>query len=434
MMNRAEQVIRKALEETKTFDPHCHLRLEKPTADTLADILQYHHVWIELVSSGMGQREVAESGLPQELADPGLPALERAARILKHLPNIENTTLGMLLRWLLKDLYGIDALTQSNLEQVGALVESRGRDRAWIDELLGNRCGILASASVEYQGAPCSPALLRARELFVMNLVNGKQSPAEILAGWEKSFGREIRNAADYQDFLRAMVESLQGVDFRFIGLWVLPYLASEPPAERSVTTIIEKARGHEQLSQEEVGAFCTYGVVCLLELLRKTSIRLIQLIVGAEVLLPHRSVTQWDGAFCGSLGRLANRFEDFHFSLSAASDAFTQDLGILAKHLPNISVAGYWWHTLYPFYLRKSIETRLDMVPLNKIIAYFSDAYHAEWCYPKLKLVKQVMLEILSERVARGWYGTELALRIVRMLFYENPMAIYGFSSSHTQ
>jgi hypothetical protein len=186
--------------------------------------------------------------------------------------------------------------------------------------------------------------------------------------------------------------------------------------------------RSHEQVSQEEVGAFCIYGLTRLLELLRKTSIRLIQLIVGAEVLLPHRSVTQWDGAFCGSMGRLANRFEDFHFSLSAASDAFTQDLGILAKHLPNISVAGYWWHTLYPFYLRKSLETRLDMVPLNKIIAFFSDAYHAEWCYPKLKLVKQVLLEILNERVARGWYSTELALRIVRQLFYENPMAIYRF------
>ncbi len=429
-MNRAEQALQEALEETKTFDPHCHLRLAKPTADTLADILQYHHVWIELVSSGMDQKEVAESGLPQELMDPGLPALQRAARILKHLPNIENTTLGLLLRWLLKDLYGIEALSQSNLEQACTLVESRGRDPAWIRELLRNRCGIEASISVEYQGAPCSPALFRARELFVVNLTSGKQSPAEILASWEKSFSKEIRNAADYQDFLQATVDSLQAFDFRFIGLWVLPYLANEPPAERSVTAIIEKVRKHEQVSKEELGAFCTYGLVRLLELTRKTSIRLIQLIVGAEVLLPHRSVTQWDGAFCGSMGRLANRFEDFHFSLSAASDAFTQDLGILAKHLPNISVAGYWWHTLYPFYLRKSLETRLDMVPLNKIIAFFSDAYFAEWCYPKLKLVKQVMLEILKERVAKGWYSTDLALRIIRMLFYENSIAIYRFPS----
>jgi hypothetical protein len=127
-------------------------------------------------------------------------------------------------------------------------------------------------------------------------------------------------------------------------------------------------------------------------------------------------------------MARLANRFEDFHFSLSSASDAFTQDLGILAKHCPNISVAGYWWHTLYPFYVRKSLETRLDMVPMNKIIAYFSDAYHAEWCYPKLKLVKQVVLQILKERIERQWYSLETALQIVQKIFYENPKRIYQF------
>ena len=172
---------------------------------------------------------------------------------------------------------------------------------------------------------------------------------------------------------------------------WVVPYVTNEPPSEDAITRIIRKVKNEGTLSREEIGGFCHFGIQTLLQALRKTSLRTIQLIVGAEVLPPHRSIAQWSAGFSGAMGRIACRFEDFHFNASSASDAYTQDLGVLARHIPNISVAGYWWHTLYPFYIRKSLETRLDMVPTNKIIGYFSDAYHAEWCYPKLKMVKQI-------------------------------------------
>jgi hypothetical protein len=66
-------------------------------------------------------------------------------------------------------------------------------------------------------------------------------------------------------------------------------------------------------------------------------------------------------------------------------------------------------------------------MVPGNKIIAYFSDAYHAEWCYPKLRLVKEIVADVLSERVERGWYSLDLALDLVQRLFCDNAREIYG-------
>ncbi|MCJ7750533.1 MAG: hypothetical protein MUQ65_05510, partial [Armatimonadetes bacterium] len=152
-----------------------------------------------------------------------------------------------------------------------------------------------------------------------------------------------------------------------------------------------------------------------------------LQVIVGAEVLSPHRSLTHWSPEFPGTLGRLAGEFEDFHLSCSTASDLYTQDLAILAKHVPNISVGGYWWHTLYPSYIRKSLETRLDIVPASKIVAFFSDAYHAEWCYPKIKLVKRIFGDVLLDRVAQGLLTTEIALSLIRQVFYENPKRIYG-------
>ena len=122
-----------------------------------------------------------------------------------------------------------------------------------------------------------------------------------------------------------------------------------------------------------------------------------------------------------------SGRFDDFQFNLSTASDVHTQDLGVLAKHVPNISVAGHWWHTLYPAYIRKAVETRIDMVPMNKIVAFFSDAYHAEWCCPKLRLIKEIWCEVLTERVTRGWMDLPTAEDLIEHAFYLNPKRIYG-------
>jgi hypothetical protein len=222
-------------------------------------------------------------------------------------------------------------------------------------------------------------------------------------------------------------VARLDSANLKFLGLWVLPFLTDAQIREQDTASVLRKVKANEPLSHAEVGGFGFFGVCCLLEALRKTPLRTIQVIVGAEVLPPHRSVTYWSGQFTGAIARIAGQFEDFHFNLSSASDLYTQDLGILAKHIPNISVAGYWWHTLYPFYIRKSIETRLDMIPMNKIVAYFSDAYHAEWCYPKLKLVKALWADVLRERVEKGWLDANAATDLIHAVFWENPKRIYG-------
>lgn len=426
-MNDAQRLIRKAIEDVRIIDPHCHLRLAKPAADTLADIVLYHHVWTELISSGMSQFEVSASGLPHELKDPEMAPLDRVRRSLKYLPAVRNTTLGLFLRWILLDLYGVDQLTESNLEAVFADAARNGADPAWQERLLREHCGIEVNISVEAHTSPYSPRMRKAREVFPANLIHGKMTSLDILAGWESTFGREIRSAHDYTAFLEKTIAGLPVGDLHFLGWWVVPYITHAMSTEEEVTRTLRKVRAGNPLTHDEIGGVCRFGMTAMLQALRKTPLRTIQVIVGAEVLPPHRSLTHWDGNFCGAIGRVANQFEDFRFDLSAASDAYTQDLCILARHIPNISVAGYWWHTFYPHYIRKSLETRLDAVPSNKITAYFSDAYHAEWCYPKLKMVKQILEEILVERVGKGWYDLDIALDLIPKLFYENPKAIYG-------
>jgi hypothetical protein len=421
--------ISEALKTVKVIDPHCHLNAAKPAGANLADIVLYHHVWIELVSSGMGQREVTLAGLPHELVDPQMEPLERVRRLLPYLPNIRNTTVGTLLGWLLQDLYGFKgSLDKSNLEGLAAAVEKTGSDPAWPERFYSEICGIEQAITVEAWKGKRFERIQGADERFrLLNLADGKVSLHERLEQMAAILGREVKTSSDYRDFIAKLVADPSRGAPVFIGAWMPAYFTDELADDANATRIIGNARDGKPLSRVELGSVSYYGMVHALEELRKTTIRTIQLIVGAEVLLPHRAITEWDGRFCGAAGRLASRFEDFRFSLSAASDLYTQDIAIMAKHIPNVSVVGYWWHTLYPHYIRKSIETRLDVVPASKIIGFFSDAYHCEWCWPKLRMVKQVTGEILVERVAKGWYDLDTALAIIPTIFHDAPKAIYG-------
>lgn len=372
---------------------------------------------------------MTKAGLPHELVDPQMDPLERVKRVLPHLPKIRNTTVGMLLGWLFADLYGCKGyIDKSNMEELAAAVARTGSDDTWRERLFWDICGIEEAITVEPWKGKRYERIVAADERFrMLNIAEGKFSPREKLEQMGAILGREIRTSSDYVDFIGKLVDDPTRGPTVFIGAWMPACITDELADGANVTRIIKKAREGKPLSRVELGSVSYYGMVHDLEKLRKTPIRTIQLIVGAEVLLPHRAIPEWDGSFTAAAARLACKFEDFRFNMSAASDLYTQDLGVLAKHIPNVSLAGYWWHTLYPFYIRKSLETRLDMVPASKIIAFFSDAYHAEWCWPKLRLVKQIVGEILVERVQKGWYDMDTALSIIPTIFHDAPKAIYG-------
>ena len=67
-----------------------------------------------------------------------------------------------------------------------------------------------------------------------------------------------------------------------------------------------------------------------------------------------------------------------------------------------------------------------------NSTDGFFSDAYHLEWVYPKLKLVKQILGSILEERVDNGWYNLETATRIIRTILYDSPKKIFDLTKKH--
>src|SRR5204862_3773185 len=121
----------------------------------------------------------------------------------------------------------------------------------------------------------------------------------------------------------------------------------------------------------------------------------------------------------------MISRHPKLRFQCFLASRHANQALCTLARELPNFSLAGYWWHNFFPETIRQVIAERLEMLPVNRQIGFFSDAYCVEWTYAKAILVRKQLALVLAEKIEQGQYSREEALAIARTILDESPRTL---------
>ena len=72
-------------------------------------------------------------------------------------------------------------------------------------------------------------------------------------------------------------------------------------------------------------------------------------------------------------------------------------------------------------------MNQRLDMVPMNKQIGFFSDAYCADWAYAKAIIVRRQLAAILAGRIEHGQYTMDTALDIAQEILYCSAKGLMG-------
>jgi hypothetical protein len=76
---------------------------------------------------------------------------------------------------------------------------------------------------------------------------------------------------------------------------------------------------------------------------------------------------------------------------------------------------------------MRQVMEERLDMVPVNKQVGFFSDAYCLEWTYAKARIILNQLAAVLAAKVEYGQYTRDDALAVARAILYETSYELCG-------
>src|SRR5438128_5031784 len=441
-MNRKalESELEQALSDIPVLDVHTHLVGGNLAARGLHDVLLYHMVVSDLYAAGCpsGARLTQYPGWPAEH--------EAHARIQEALPflrHIHNTSPSWCLRIILADLYDWhEPITVDNWHRLDALIRERADDRAWQHSIL-DRLNIQRTVTeiARREGGEDDDRLQYALEwgfftrcqwgefdtaLYELERCWGRrpESPSPIGAGARPPTERVIRTLHDVHAAIKPYVSAIPYGQVLATGTHISTDIDCRPI---SATAMEAALKGREQAGPAERDIYASYTNEAFLTELEKHGEEIVfQFSFGAEP-LPFETGSRLAQRTISQVAEMIGRHPRLRFQCFLSSRHANQSLCTLARELPNFSLAGYWWHNFFPDVIRQVIAERLDMLPLNKQVGFFSDAYCVEWTYAKAIMVRKQMARVFAEKVEQGQYTVDDALAIARSILFETPQTLLG-------
>lgn len=432
--------LEEGLREIPLFDIHTHMVGGRLGAAGLHDILLYHMLISDLYAAGCpsGHRLTQ---FPSRPTDP--EANSRIAEAIPFVRHIRNTSSYWGLRTILSDLYGWEAdITEGNWPKLDGLIRERGADRGWAQSVL-DRAGIRLSGTelARRGGGEDDERLVYALEwgfftrcqwgeydtaLYELERCWGRspESPAPIGTGPRPATERVIRSVDDVHAAVQHYVSAIPYSDVCATATHISTDIALSTPTEAELAQALAL---REAAGPRERDVYASYVNEAFLTALEPHAANVVfQFSLGAEP-LPFETGSRLSQQTVAQLGETVARHPSIRFQCFLASAHGNQSLCTLARELPNLSLAGYWWHSFFPEIIGRTISERLDMLPSNKQVGFFSDAYCAEWAYAKARIVRRLLSEALAQRVMRGQYAIPEALQIAEAVLWSGPRELLG-------
>ena len=428
--------VEEALAEIPLFDVHTHLIDGHLAAKGLHDVLLYHMLITELYSAGCpsGARLSQYPTWPSQEE-----TQDRIEEALPYLPLIRNTALSWILKQTLEDLYGWhEPLTLDNWQKLDAIIRERADDKAYAYQIL-DRARILKScAEFSRRGSATNrDRLYYSLEwgffsrtqwgefdtaLYELERCWGRQpeSPTPIGGGSRPSTERMINNTDDVKDAVQYYVDHIPYDKVISTATHVSTDINFHSVSDNEMAKAISL---RENAGATERDIYASYVNELFLTALETHGSEIIfQFSFGAEP-LPFETGSRLSQKTIKQVADMISRHPKLRFQCFLSNLAANQSLCTLARELPNLTLAGYWWHNFFPSIIRQVMDERLDMLPLNRQVGFFSDAYCVEWSYAKALLVRKLLSQALLARIDQGQYSLDEALSIAQAILYELPM-----------
>jgi len=428
-----------ALADVPVLDVHTHLVGGRLGARGLHDVLLYHMVVSDLYAAGCpsGGRLTEYPGWPDKTE-----AHARIQEALPFLPKIRNTSGMWAVRTILSDLYQWnDPITEDNWRTLDDLIRERADDRAWHHSLLDQMNVKRTCAEFARRGEGLDDERLQYSlewgmftrcqwgefdtALYDLERTWGRQPESPVaIGGIRPSTDRTIRSLDDVHAAVKHYVSVIPYAEVISTATGFSTDIDYEVPTDGAMA---EAINNRPNAGTRERDIYAAYICEAFLTELEKHGNEIVfQFSTGAEP-LPHETASRLSQKTIGQLAEIIGRHPKLRFQCFLGCKHANQALCTLARELPNFSLAGFWWHSFFPQTIRHVMAERLDMVPVNKQMGFFSDAYTVEWAFAKLLIVRRQLAKVLAEKMEQGQYTKDEALSIARAILFESPQELLG-------
>ncbi len=426
------------LAEIPILDVHTHLVGGKLAARGLHDVLLYHMVVSDLYAAGCptGARLTQFPAWPDEAE-----AHARIKEAIPYLKHVQNTSSFWGVRIILEDLYGwTDPIDQSNWRTLDGMIRERSDDRAWAHAILDRaRINRTGTELARRGGGQDDERLQYALEwgfftrcqwgeydtaLYELERCWGRkpESPAPIGSGTRPAAERVIRTLDDVHAAVNHYVTSIPYGQILSTATHLSTDIDYRPVSDHEMERALAR---RQEAGPDERDCYASYVNEAFLSALELQGQPIVfQFSFGAEP-LPFETGSRLAQRTIGQVAAMIGRHPGLQFQCFLSSRHGNQSMCTLARELPNLSLAGFWWHNFFPDAIAQVMRERLEMVPSNKQVGFFSDAYCAEWTYAKATLVRRIMARVLAERIELGQFDRPRALAFARAILYESPQTL---------
>lgn len=428
-----------ALTEIPLIDAHTHLSDGKLGARGLHDIILYHMSISDLYAAGCpsGSRLTQYPGWPSQAE-----AHSRIEEALPYLLNTRNTSIAWGIRTILKDLYGIDSTVDAdNWKAIDAMIRERADDSAWQREI-ADRAGIkrfsteiarresgtdddMLSYSLEWafftrcQWGEYDTALYELERCW--GLLPGP--PAQIGTGPRPVTPKVIKSLDDVNAAINWYVQNIPADKVTSMATHISTDIDLTQVSASDMESALARRSSAGSAERDIYASYINEQYLTALEQQGREHL-VFQFSFGAEP-LPYETGSRLSQRTISQVAEMISRHPKLQFQCFLSSLHANQSLCTLCRELPNLSLAGYWWHNFFPSSIRQMMEERLDMLPTNKQIGFFSDAYCVEWAYAKAVIVRKQLAVVLAQKIKMGQYDRELALDTAQEILFETPQKL---------
>lgn len=406
------------------IDPHTHINPHAPASKTLADIMGYHY-YTELAHS---------SGMPKSrIEEPGLDPKTKVGQLVESLVHLDNTIQVSWLVELCQKFFGFDddRITLANWESLYDRSAAKMSEPDWEDQCL-KQSGIERvfltndfddplTGFDTHRYVPC----LRTDDL-VFHFTN--PTVRERLA---KATGIEPTSTTAIRQAIGKLFDQFTQSGARACAISLPPSFSPVAPGSPAeLDSQFRSAFLEGDSPSAGIGAnfiFWTITEFCAEYKLP------FDLMIGVNRRVYPSGVFQGQDLFDQRVSliqykSLLNAFPQVTFPISVLAQASNQELVSYSWIFPNVVTNAHWWYSNIPAYIELDTKARLQAVPRNKQIGYYSDMYKLEFGWPKFSMYRKCLARVLASDfvVGRGW-SEEQALNFGKQVLRGNVETIFG-------
>lgn len=407
-----------AVRDIRLIDVHEHLSAESERLKIEPSLFNLlHYVSSDMWADGMDRQEGNRT-----LGRASVPLSTQWELVAPYWANVRTTAYGRSLLRAVRDLYGIDDISESTYEEISRKIREANRP-GWYRHVLKDRAGIEVSISdIGRTGAALDPDLFRA-VLRLDHFLLVPQGPASVA----REQGAAIESLADWETALeRAFVSAREK---GFVG--IKSAVAYERPLEFAA---VDRAAAEAIFNQAKTlaaapgpadwtrhRALQDYMFGRIADLCARHDLPL-QIHTGF-FFDTWRDVRQASPAL---LVPFIARHKTTRFVLMHAGYPYGSELLAMAKNLPNVTIDMSWAYIISPTFAHRFLNEAIETVPADKILAFGGDYEVPEGAYAHAMLCREVVAKVLTDKVNEGYWSEAEALRFARAILRENAIRTF--------